>query len=194
MKKLYIASQNRHKLEEIQQVIGKQFQLSSVFDLDQVEELPETGSTLRENALQKARFVAQKFKVDCFADDTGLEIDALNGEPGVYSARYAGEDRNPEANMNLVLEKLKGIDNRVARFKTVIALILDGKEFIFEGSVEGEIIKEKRGTKGFGYDPLFIPQGYTETFAEMNSEIKNSISHRGRAVKKLVEFLEKSEV
>ena len=153
------------------------------------EEIPETGTTLKENALQKARYVYDKTGLNCFSDDTGLEIEALNNRPGVYSAMYAGEDCNAEANMQKVLKELSGISNRKAKFKTVIALILNGKEYFFEGDVSGEILQEKTGSDGFGYDPIFKPEGYKETFAQMSISLKNKISHRGLAVKKLVSFL-----
>jgi XTP/dITP diphosphohydrolase len=151
--------------------------------------LPETGQTLRDNALEKARYVAQKFGVNCLADDTGLEVDVLNGAPGVYSARYAGEEKNPEKNMEKLLRELQGQTQRTARFKTVLALILDGQEFLFEGTVEGTILSERQGDKGFGYDPVFLPDGFSQSFAEMDPSQKNAISHRGRALQQLKVFL-----
>lgn len=153
------------------------------------EEIEETGKTLQENALLKARYVFEKTGTSCFADDTGLEIEALNGEPGVYSARYAGESKDADRNMNLVLQKLKGHANRNACFKTVIALIHEGKEIIFEGRVEGKILEMKTGTNGFGYDPIFLPEGSRKSFAEMDQSEKNKISHRGRAVENLIQYL-----
>jgi XTP/dITP diphosphohydrolase len=159
----------------------------SGFPLD--HELPETGQTLRDNALEKARYVAQKFGVNCLADDTGLEVDVLNGAPGVYSARYAGEEKNPEKNMEKLLRELQGQTQRTARFKTVLALILDGQEFLFEGTVEGTILSERQGDKGFGYDPVFLPDGFSQSFAEMDPSQKNAISHRGRALQQLKVFL-----
>lgn len=188
MKELLFATQNLHKLEEINQLIT-QFEIKSAFDYGITEDIPETGATLADNALQKARYVFEKTNKNCFADDTGLEIDALNGEPGVYSARYAGPERDATKNMALVLEKLGDRNNRTARFKTVIALIYQGKEYLFEGAVEGEITETLSGKAGFGYDPIFKPRGEKKTFAEMTAEEKNSMSHRARAVKELVGFL-----
>lgn len=189
MKTLYFASQNKHKIQEINQVLDGKYLVKSAYDLGQTEELEETGNTLESNALQKARFIHQKFKVNCFADDSGLEVESLNNEPGVYSARYAGEQRNANDNMDLLLKKLENKSNRSASFKTVIALIVDDKEYIFEGKIDGEITLEKRGKNGFGYDPVFVPNGHQKTFAEMNPDEKNAISHRAVAVKKLVEFI-----
>lgn len=163
--------------------------LLNLQDINFTDDIPETSPTLEGNALQKARLIYDKFQIGCFADDTGLEIEALDGRPGVYSARYAGEDKNTEANMNKVLLELGGAENRKARFRTVIALILDGKEHLFDGVVNGVILTEKRGGKGFGYDPIFMPEGHPKSFAEMTLEEKNNISHRAIAVKKLIEFL-----
>ncbi len=191
---LVIATNNEHKLTEIQVMLGGNFRLLSLGEIDCTDEIPEEQSTLEGNASQKAFYIFNKYGYNCFADDTGLEIEALNGEPGVYSARYAGEAKNPEANMDKVLEKLSKINNRKARFRTVISLVIDGKEWLFEGIVAGTITTEKRGVAGFGYDPVFLPDGYIQTFAEMNSYLKNSISHRGRAVGKLVDFLKKTEL
>jgi len=187
--KLVFATHNKHKLEELQKLLGSGFELLSLQDIGCDEDLSEDQKTLRGNALQKAMYVYEHYHFPCFADDTGLEVDALDGAPGVYSARYAGEAKDPEANMEKVLVQLDKINNRKARFKTVIALILDGREEFFEGVVEGEIIRDKRGTNGFGYDPVFVPAGYKKTFAEMTLADKNSISHRGIAVKKLVDYL-----
>lgn len=186
---LVFATNNQHKLEELQALLGSKIRLLSLNDIGCSDEIPEEQPTLEGNASQKAFYVFNKFGFNCFADDTGLEIEALNGEPGVYSARYAGEEKNPQANMNKVLRLMEKINNRKARFRTVISLVVDGKEVQFEGVVDGEILTEKQGDKGFGYDPLFKPAGFQKTFAEMNMTEKNSISHRGRAVEKLVNYL-----
>ena len=187
--KLYFATNNIHKLKEVQEVVGDSFQIESMRSLGINEDIPEDQQTLEGNALQKARFLYDRTGESCFADDTGLEVDALNGAPGVYSARYAGEAKNSLDNMTLLLKNMSGIQHRKARFRTVIALIQNGKEYLFEGIVNGTIAEEPRGTAGFGYDPLFVPDGYSTTFAEMDSEAKNAISHRGRAVEKLAAFL-----
>lgn len=192
--KLVFATQNPNKVKEIQNQLTDNIELLSLKELGQREELEETQNTLAGNAWQKARFVFQKFDKNCFADDTGLEVEALNNEPGVFSARYAGAEKSFEANMDKVLQKLKGSSNRKARFRTVIALILGGKEYEFEGICEGEIIEEKKGIEGFGYDPIFQPKGYNQTFAEMDLDEKNKISHRGIAVKKLIDFLNSSAI
>ncbi|MEO9968105.1 MAG: non-canonical purine NTP diphosphatase [Reichenbachiella sp.] len=184
------ATHNENKLEELRQMLP-QYQIVGLTDIGCNEEIPETGATLSENSRIKATHVSSHYSINCFADDTGLEVHALDGEPGVYSARYAGDDRDNLANINLLLSKLETCTDRSARFRTVITLIIDGEEHQFEGIVNGTIIEELRGSQGFGYDPVFIPDGYEETFAEMSSESKNAISHRGRAVAKLVEFLEK---
>ena len=189
--KLVFATNNPHKLHEIQNILGDDFEIISLKDIGCHEEIPEEQPTLEGNASQKAFYVYNNYGYNCFADDTGLEIEALNNEPGVYSARYAGEGKNPEDNMNKVLHKLAKIKNRKARFRTVISLVVNGKETQFEGIVNGRILNEKRGQGGFGYDPAFQPDGYNETFAEMGMEEKNRISHRGKAVKKLVEYLTK---
>ncbi|WP_339738589.1 non-canonical purine NTP diphosphatase [uncultured Sunxiuqinia sp.] len=186
---LVFATNNPHKLRELQQLLGDEIHLLSLKDIGCDDEVPENQQTLEGNAAEKSFFIFEKYGYNCFADDTGLEIDALDGEPGVYSARYAGEEKSAEANMAKVLEKMKGITNRKARFRTVISLVIDGKENQFEGFVEGEILREKRGTEGFGYDPIFQPDGISQSFAEMNSEQKNQLSHRGRAVQKLVRYL-----
>jgi len=187
--KFVFATNNKHKLEELQEILGNKIKLLSLKEIGCFEEIPEDHPTLEENAKQKSTFIFEKYSYSCFADDTGLEIDALNGEPGVYSARYAGEQRSAEANMDKVLEKLTEINNRKARFRTVISLIINGEEHQFEGIVEGEILNKKRGTSGFGYDPIFQPNGFDTSFAEMNLSDKNKISHRGRAVEKLVTYL-----
>ena len=188
VKKIVFATGNPNKLKEIKSAI-KSFEIVGLKDLGITEEIPETGDTLKKNALQKAKHVYDKTGLDCFSDDTGLEIEALNNRPGVYSAMYAGPDCNAENNMRKVLKELEGKTNRNAQFKTVIALILQGKEYLFEGVVKGEILKEKKGKDGFGYDPIFRPIGYKESFAEMSIAQKNEISHRGLAVKKLIKFL-----
>jgi len=190
---LVFATNNKHKLEELQAILGNQFKLLSLKDIGCNEEIPEEQDTLEENASQKAFYVYNKFGRNCFADDTGLEIEALNGEPGVYSARYAGEERSAEANMNKVLDKLAKIKNRNARFRTVISMVIEGNETQFEGVVDGGILTEKKGGSGFGYDPIFQPTGFTLSFAEMNLKDKNHISHRGRAVEKLVNYLKNVE-
>lgn len=186
-----MATQNKNKVKEINALLPASIQVKTLEEIGCLEEIPETQETLEGNAFQKALFVADKYGVNCFADDTGLEIDALKGEPGVYSARYAGPEKKADDNMNLVLNKLEGVADRKARFRTVIALIIDGVETAFEGIAEGEITKEKSGQEGFGYDPIFRPTGYKETFSELTMKEKNEISHRGRAVKKLVEHLSK---
>ncbi len=186
---LVFATNNKHKLEELQAIIGDKIKLLSLEDISCNEEIPEEQPTLEGNANQKATYIFEKFGYPCFADDTGLEIEALNGEPGVYSARYAGEEKSAEANMNKVLAMLAEKSNRKAHFRTVISLIISGKENQFEGIVKGEILAQKKGDSGFGYDPIFQPNGFETTFAEMSLSDKNKISHRGRAVEKLVEYL-----
>jgi len=188
-KKIVFATGNPNKLKEITSAIDG-FEIVGLRALDITEKIPETGTTLKENALQKARYVYDKTGLSCFSDDTGLEIDALNNRPGVYSAMYAGADCSAENNMQQVLKELSGVSNRKAKFKTVIVLILNGKEYFFKGEINGEIIQKKKGSDGFGYDPIFKPEGHKETFAQMSFELKNKISHRGLAVKKLVSFLE----
>ena len=196
MKTLVFASNNAHKLEEIRAILGNKFDVKSLKDIGSNVDIPETGTTFRENALQKARYVKEHFGFDCFADDSGLQVEALGGEPGVYSARYAVKNgrqvtagNKDDANMDVLLEKLAREENRKACFRTCIALIYDGETHFFDGVVEGHIITEKRGDGGFGYDPLFVPDGYEKTFAEMGNEVKNNISHRARAVAQLAEFL-----
>jgi len=190
---LVFATNNTHKLEELQAIIGNRIKLLSLKDIGSNEEIPEDQVTLEGNASQKAFYIYNKYGYNCFADDTGLEIEALNGEPGVYSARYAGEEKSADANMDKVLAGLLKIKNRNARFRTVISLVIDGDEKQFEGIVEGSILNEKRGISGFGYDPIFQPTGFSKTFAEMNLTDKNKISHRGRAVEKLVLYLKNVE-
>lgn len=188
-KKLVVATNNAHKLEEISQILGGEIELLSLKDIQCTAEIPETADTLEGNAQQKAEYIYKHFGFDCFADDTGLEVDALNGAPGVFSARYAGNDNNSEANMQKLLQNLQGTDNRKAQFRTVICLIMEGKTHLFEGICKGKIIEEKRGNTGFGYDPIFVPEGYNETFAELGNDIKNKISHRAKAVDLLCHFL-----
>jgi len=190
MKKLVFATNNPHKLEEIRAILGSKLEILSLADIGCDADIPETAETLEGNALIKAHYVYDNYKLDCFADDTGLEVDALHGLPGVHTARYAYPDRHdPEANMVKLLEALRENNDRNARFRTVIALIEKGKEHLFEGVVEGVIAREKSGTQGFGYDPVFIPEGNSNTFAELGEDIKNTISHRARAVQKLAEYL-----
>lgn len=191
--KIVFATNNKHKLEEIKDILGKDFEIVSLAEIGCHEDIPETGTTLEENARQKSTYIVEHYSHDCFADDTGLEVEALNGEPGVHSARYAeGTDHDSEANMRKLLANLEGQSNRKACFRTVISLIIDGVEHQFEGKVEGRIATEKHGKEGFGYDPIFIPEGYDKSFAELGEEIKNQISHRARAVKKLAEYLSSS--
>lgn len=187
--KLVFATNNRHKLEEVSHKIGDHFELLTLNDIGCTEDIEETGSTFEQNAAIKSNYVYQKYHLNCFGDDSGLVIDALNGEPGVYSARYAGEHGNHVANIKKVLTKLEGGENRKARFVTVISLMWAGKEHIFEGTVEGTIREETAGIGGFGYDPVFQPDGYDITFAEMSMQEKNEISHRARATEKLISFL-----
>lgn len=187
--KIIFATNNAHKLREVQAVLGEGFTLLTPRDCGITEEIPEEQPTLEGNALQKARYLHDRTGLDCFADDTGLEVEALGGEPGVRSARYAGPGHDSERNMELLLRNMEGITDRRARFRTVISLILDGEEHLFEGIVGGVLLTVPRGTNGFGYDPIFVPDGYAETFAEMSDEAKNAISHRGRAVAKLAAFL-----
>jgi len=187
--KLVFATNNPHKLQEIQHLLGDSIELLSLSDIHCYEDIPENQETIEGNAAEKSFYVFNKYGFNCFADDTGLEIEVLNGEPGVYSARYAGEEKSPQKNMDLVLQKLAKIKCRNARFKTVISLVIDGQEIQFEGIVNGQILEEKRGTTGFGYDPIFKPDESPLSFAEMSMEEKGKISHRGRAVQKLVEYL-----
>lgn len=187
--KLVFATNNRHKLEEITRMLEGKYEIISLEEIGCREEIPEDYETLQENALEKARYVKEHYGYDCFADDTGLEIEALGNRPGVYSARYAGPAKNSEDNMHKVLGEMKGEENRKARFRTVIALLLDGEEHFFEGIVKGKILEGQQGEIGFGYDPIFCPEGYQQSFAEMPMDQKNQISHRGQAVRKLAEFL-----
>lgn len=188
--KIIFATQNQNKVKELNQLMPDNIELLSLKDINCEDDIPETASDLQGNASQKSAYVVEKFNVNCFADDTGLEIDALNNEPGVLSARYAGEQKNSNDNMDLVLLKLKGKQNRKARFRTVISLVVDGNEHLFEGEAKGEIIEQKCGIDGFGYDPIFKPEGFDITFAEMSIVDKNKISHRGKAVRQLIAFLE----
>ena len=187
--KLVVATNNAHKLEEIAAILGDEMELLSLKDIQCFADIPETADTLEGNAYQKAMYIYENYGIDCFADDTGLEVEALNGAPGVYSARYAGDGHDSEANMQKLLHELEGKENRKAQFRTAICLIQEGKEHLFEGIVKGEINQEKRGGAGFGYDPIFIPEGYDQTFAELGNDVKNTISHRARAVEKLCVFL-----
>jgi XTP/dITP diphosphohydrolase len=187
---LVFATNNQHKLKEIRSILKDRFEILSLKDIGCFDELPETSATLAGNALQKANYVYRKFGMSCFADDTGLEIDAIGGRPGVYSARFAGLNSSYRENVEKVLNEMKGMDNRKAKFKTVIAYISDGEQKCFEGIIEGVITKEPKGNEGFGYDPVFLPEGSTRTFAEMSEEEKNKISHRGRALIKLISFLD----
>ena len=189
MQTIVLATGNPNKVKEIREVLAGQFEIKGLTDIGCTTDLPETSDTLEGNALQKARYVYEHYQLNCFAEDTGLEIEALNGDPGVYTARYAGPERDPNNNMDLVLKNLNGHNNRKARFRTVVALILDGKEYTFEGIVNGSIALQKQGSGGFGYDPIFIPELYDRTFAEIPLTEKNKISHRGRAIRKLINFL-----
>lgn len=195
MNRLVFVTNNPHKLEEVKDIIEDEnlysIKLISLGDISCTEEIAETSSTLEGNASQKANYIYNKYGVDCFADDTGLEVQALDGKPGVYSARYAGEEKDADKNMNKVLDQLRTSTNKKARFRTVISLIVNGDEKIFEGIVNGVIIKEKRGKKGFGYDPVFLPEGYTQTLAEMPLEQKNKISHRFHAIRKMIGYLKR---
>ena len=190
-KKFVFATNNAHKLEEVTAILGDKIELLSMKDIHCHADIPETADTLEGNALLKARYIFENYNMDCFADDTGLEVEALNGAPGVYSARYAGDAHNSEANMRKLLQDMEGIENRKAQFRTVFALIINGKEHLFEGIVKGQITKHRCGSSGFGYDPVFIPEGYTQTYAEMGNTLKNKISHRALATNKLCNFLSK---
>ena len=191
---LIIASQNQNKLVEFKKILGDKINLFSLSDIGLNQEIPENEKTIKKNAMFKAKFVNTQTGKNVFADDTGLEIDSLNGEPGVYSARYSGVDRNPDKNIELVLRKLKNKANRNSRFKTIISLIIDGKSVNFEGVVEGKITEEKRGSNGFGYDPIFQPKGYASTFGEMSLKEKNKISHRSIAINKMVQYLKENNL
>ena len=195
--KIVFATNNAHKLAEVRQILGQQFQVVGLADIGCTEDIPETADTLEGNALQKAHDVKEHYGFDCFADDTGLEVEALGGAPGVHTARYAelageGDSHSSDANMRLLLRKLEKYNNRNARFRTVIALLYQGEEYLFEGICEGTILTERHGTEGFGYDPVFQPKGYDRCFAQMTADEKNAISHRGRATQKLAEFLKNS--
>lgn len=185
---LVFATNNAHKLQEVQQLIGDDFILKRLSDVGFTDDIPETGNTFEENSLQKSRCIYIKLKVDCFADDSGLEVEALNNEPGVFSAHYSGS-RDSEKNLRLVLENMEGQSNRRARFRAVISLIIGGESYLFEGTVDGTIRTEPSGIDGFGYDPIFVPEGHDITFSEMSMEDKNKISHRGRAMAELINFL-----
>jgi len=187
---LVFATNNEHKLTEVREIVSGSFRILSLKDVGCFDDIPETADTLEGNALLKARYVKQKYGYDCFADDTGLEVRALNNAPGVYSARYAGEAKDAKANMNKVLYELQNQTDRSARFRTVIALIIGEEEYLLEGIVEGSIIHEPRGEAGFGYDPVFVPKGYTDTFAEMGADVKNTISHRAEAINKLKQLID----
>ena len=189
MKKIVFATHNRHKLEEIRNILGNEYEILGLNDINCHEDIPETGNTLEENSLLKAQYVKENYGFDCFADDTGLEVQALNNAPGVYSARYAGETKDPLANMQKLLKELENKKDRRAQFRTIISLILENNIYQFEGKIEGYIGEKPKGNAGFGYDPLFVPDGYEETFAELGLEIKNKISHRSQAVNKLKAFL-----
>lgn len=192
--KLVFASNNKNKIQEIQALVPKHIQIVSLEDIGCTEDIPETADTIEGNAILKANYVTEKYGYDCFADDTGLEVVALNGAPGVYSARYAGEQKDANGNMDKLLSELKDKSNRKANFKTVIALNLNGKQNLFTGIINGKIIEEKIGTNGFGYDPIFVADGYEKTFAELTMEEKSTISHRGIAVKELILFLQKQNL
>lgn len=190
MKKIVVATNNAHKLTEIRAIIGNEIELLTLADINCFDDIPETAETLEGNALQKARYIYEKYGCDCFADDTGLEVTALNGGPGVHTARYAYPDRHdPKANTEKLLRELEGVADRSAQFRTVVALILNGEEHLFEGIVRGTIPTEERGTEGFGYDPVFAPEELGKTFAEVGPDVKNEVSHRARAVKRLAAFL-----
>ncbi|MGO1520936.1 MAG: RdgB/HAM1 family non-canonical purine NTP pyrophosphatase [Sphingobacterium sp.] len=187
---LVFATNNEHKLEEVRALLGDKIEFKSLADIGCHEDIPETGTTFKENAKQKTDYLVQRYAVNCFGDDSGLEVDALDGEPGVYSARYSGS-RDMEKNISLVLEKLNGVhlSARTARFRTVISLYLDGTQYFFEGQIEGAIITSEVGAEGFGYDPIFVPKGYDQTFAQMSLAEKNQISHRAIAIANLITFL-----
>ena len=191
--KLVFATNNKNKVREINALLGDKFKIYSLAEINCFDEIPETADTLEGNALQKARYVSERYGYDCFADDTGLEVKSLDGRPGVYTARYAGEDCTAEDNMRKLLQEMEGVADRSARFRTVIALIINGEEKLFEGAVEGNISEAKSGEEGFGYDPVFIPEGHSRTFAQMDLEEKNSMSHRGRAIRELVEYLSEKQ-
>ena len=190
--KLVFATNNKHKLQEVRDIVGDRVEVLSLADIGCCDDIPETADTLQGNALIKARHIYEKYGFDCFADDTGLEVEALDGAPGVYSARYAGEECDSEANMRKLLENLTGKTDRNAQFRTVIALIINGEEMLFNGIVKGSIATEKKGDSGFGYDPVFVPEGHSASFAQMSSEMKNSMSHRFRATQQLSDYLKEN--
>ena len=190
--KLVFATNNKHKLQEVRDIVGDRVEVLSLADIGCYDDIPETADTLQGNALIKARHIYEKYGFDCFADDTGLEVEALDGAPGVYSARYAGEECDSEANMRKLLENLTGKTDRNAQFRTVIALIINGEEMLFNGIVKGSIATEKKGDSGFGYDPVFVPEGHSASFAQMSSEMKNSMSHRFRATQQLSDYLKEN--
>lgn len=187
---LVFATGNSNKLKEVRALIGHMYDIKGLKDIGCTEDIPETSDTIEGNALLKARYVREHYQLDCFSEDTGLEVDALAGAPGIYSARFAGPQKDANDNMDLLLQKLAGQPHRDAQFRTVVALMLAGKEYTFEGIIRGEIATERHGDQGFGYDPLFIPEGYNQSFAQMDQQVKNEISHRGRAIRKLQAFLE----
>ena len=189
MHQLVFSTNNPHKLRELEEILKGEFTLLSLNDISCTDDIPETGDTLEANASQKSFYIWERFGIDCFSDDSGLEVEILNNEPGVHSARYAGESRNADENVSKLLFELEGKKNRKARFRCVISLIIQGKEFLFEGRVDGEILTERKGEGGFGYDPVFSPVGFDQSFAQMDADLKNGMSHRGRAVQKLVAFL-----
>ncbi|MCX2478903.1 non-canonical purine NTP diphosphatase [Pedobacter sp. MC2016-15] len=193
MRQLVFATNNQHKTNEVRTLLAGQYEVLNLTDIGCTTDIPETADSFAGNAELKSSFVAENFKLDCFADDSGLEVEALNNEPGIYSARYAG-GRSDEANLNLVLQKLEGVQNRKARFKTVVSLIRDGEKFLFEGTIAGTIREKPTGGNGFGYDPIFQPDGYDCTFAEMDMAEKNQISHRAIAMRKLIAFLKEEAV
>lgn len=191
MMKIVFATNNAHKLEEIKRIVGKHIEILSLKDIGCYDDIEETADTLEGNAQIKARYIWERYGFNCFADDTGLEVDALNGEPGVRSARYAeGKGHDSEANMSKLLQKLEGVENRKACFRTVIALMLNEEEYFFEGRIDGHISTQRMGQEGFGYDPIFIPEGYDKSFAQLGADIKNQISHRAKAVQQLIAFLQ----
>lgn len=189
MHQLVFATNNSHKLRELGEILKGEFKLLSLNDISCADDIPETGDTLEANASQKSFYIWERYHIDCFSDDSGLEVEALNGEPGVHSARYAGEGRNSDDNVSKLLSEMEDVANRKACFRCLISLIINGREFLFDGRVDGNILTERKGTEGFGYDPVFCPDGYDQSFAEMEAELKNGMSHRGRAVEKLVRFL-----
>lgn len=191
MKEIVFATNNENKLKEVKILLQSNYDVKGLKDINCLQDIPEPYDTLEENSLAKAKYVYDNYNINCFADDTGLEVKSLNNLPGVLSARYGGEEKNSEKNMEKLLRKMNGIEDREARFRTVVTLILDGEIFVFEGIVNGEILHKKHGNKGFGYDPIFKPLGYNNTFAELDMNTKNLISHRGKAVRKLVGFLNK---